>query len=164
MDTVRLTVHGTPQSAGSKRAFMRPGARFPIVVDDNPKSRAWKDQIARACHEQYGGPFLEGALEAELHFFSPRPKGHYGTGKNAGIVKDSAPAHPIVKPDIDKLSRAVLDGLTEQLFRDDALIVRKCAEKHYGEPARVEILITVMPEQTVGTVVADAQLDLATAA
>lgn len=163
MTTVRLTVHGTPQPAGSKKAFMPKGARFPVVVDANSNAKGWKDQVARACAEQYGGPFLEGALEAEVHFFSPRPQGHFGSGSNAGVIKDSAPAAPIVRPDIDKLSRAVLDGLTGQLYRDDSQIVRKCAEKHYGEPARAEILITVMAQQTVGAVVGDAQLDLAAA-
>jgi Holliday junction resolvase RusA-like endonuclease len=163
MTTVRLTVHGDPQPAGSKRAFMRPGMRYPVITDDNPRSRGWKDQIAKAVAEQYGGEFLDGALEAEVHFFQVRPKGHYGTGRNAGVLKDWAPIAPIVKPDIDKLSRAVLDGLTGQLFRDDAQIVEKRATKHYGEPARVEIMVSVMEQQTVGNMVDDAQLDLAAA-
>lgn len=163
MKSVKLCVYGTPQPAGSKKAFMPKNARFPVVVDANSNAKGWKDQIGKACAEQYGGPFLEGALEAEMHFFVPRTKGHFGTGANAGVIKDSAPAAPIVRPDIDKLSRAVLDGLTGQLYRDDAQIVEKRARKHYGEPARVEIMISVMAEQTVGNIVDDAQLDLAAA-
>jgi Holliday junction resolvase RusA-like endonuclease len=164
MASVRLTVHGTPQSAGSKRAFMPRGGRYPVVVDDNPKSRGWKQQVARACHDQYGGEFLEGPLEIELHFFLPRPKGHFGTGRNAGVVKASAPAFPIVKPDVDKLSRAILDGLTGQLYRDDALIVRKYASKRYGEPARVEILVSEIEDQAVREPTDESQLALADAA
>jgi Holliday junction resolvase RusA-like endonuclease len=139
MDTVKIIVHGDCQPAGSKRAFMPKGGRFPVVVDDNPRSKGWKSQIAAACAEQYGGPFLEGPLAMVVRFYQARPKGHYGSGRNSGRLKDSAPSRSIVKPDIDKLSRAVLDGLEGQLYRHDAMIVEKFAQKLYGEPARVEI-------------------------
>lgn len=149
-NTVSLTVYGNSQPAGSKRAFQRPGARFAQVVDANPKAAGWKDQIGRACAEQYGGPFLEGPLVMIVRFYQPRIKGHFGTGRNAGLLKDSAPARPVVKPDIDKLSRAILDGLTGQLYHDDAQVVTKLAEKHYGVPARVEIEVTALEHSTVG--------------
>jgi Holliday junction resolvase RusA-like endonuclease len=161
MTTVSLVVHGDAQPAGSKRAFMRPGARFPQVVDANPKSAGWKSQIGKACAEQYGGAFLEGPLVMIVRFYQPRIKGHFGTGRNAGLLKDSAPARPIVAPDVDKLSRAVLDGLTGQLYRDDAQVVTKLAEKHYGEPARVEIEVTPLEHSTIGEDALAEQLALA---
>jgi Holliday junction resolvase RusA-like endonuclease len=161
MTTVTLIVHGDSQPAGSKKAFLPKGARFPVVVDANPKAAGWKDQIGKACAEQYGGPFLEGALAATIRFYAVRPQGHYGSGRNATLLKDSAPARPIVAPDIDKLSRAVLDGLQGQLYRNDAQIVTKLAEKHYGEPARVEIEVTAMDKQTVADELETSQLAIA---
>ena len=53
-----------------------------------------------------------------------RPKSHFGTGKNADKVKQSAPVFPATMPDIDKLMRAILDGLTDaQVWLDDGQVV-----------------------------------------
>ena len=139
---------------------MKPGMRFPVVVDANPRAKGWKEQVAKACAEQYGGPFLEGALEATIRFYTPRPAAHFGTGRNAGLLKDRAPSRPIVAPDVDKLSRAILDGLQGQLYRNDAQVVDKDAHKLYGEPARCEVEVTPLEQQTVGEQVTREQLAL----
>ena len=39
---------------------------------------------------------------------------------------------PSVAPDLDKLVRAVLDGLTAIAYRDDGQVVRITATKQYG--------------------------------
>jgi Holliday junction resolvase RusA-like endonuclease len=160
-DTVIIIAHGHCEPAGSKKAFMRPGARFPVVVDANPKAKGWKERVGAACAEQYGGPFLEGALAMTVRFYAPRPAKHFGSGRNSGLLKDSAPSRPTVAPDVDKLSRAVLDGLQGQLYRNDSQVVEKHASKHYGEPARVEIEVAVLERQTVGEQVVAEQLALA---
>jgi len=66
--------------------------------------------------------------------------GHYGTGKNAGIVKPSKAAllHT-VKPDLDKLERAVLDGLADICFGDDAVVVKITGSKFYSPTEGVQI-------------------------
>ena len=160
MTSVHLIVFGDPQPAGSKKAYNIPGQQYPVIVDANPKARGWKDAIAKTCAVNYGGPLLGGPLTMVVDFYQPRPKGHFGSGRNAGQVREGAPAHPSIKPDIDKLSRAVLDGLTGQLYRDDAQIVRKVATKHYGEPARVEIQVEQI-EITVGDQARSTQLSIA---
>lgn len=54
-------------------------------------------------------------------FHLPRPKGHYRTGANAHLLRDSAPEQPSVKPDLDKLVRSTMDGLSEAgVWHDDA--------------------------------------------
>ncbi len=47
----------------------------------------------------------------------------------------------VVKPDADKLVRAVTDSMTGIVFADDAQVVRVIAEKHYGSPERTEITV-----------------------
>jgi Holliday junction resolvase RusA-like endonuclease len=153
-------VYGDAQPAGSKKAYMRPGARYPVVVDANSKAAGWKKQIGRACAEQYGGSFLEGALEMTVRFYKPRPQNHFRTGKHAGLLKDSAPLRPTTAPDVDKLVRSIFDGLQGQLYRNDAQVVDMHASKLYGEPARVEIEVSVLDRQTVGQEVLDTQLAL----
>lgn len=157
---ISLVVYGDAQPAGSKKAYTPKGARFPVVVDANPRAAGWKTQIGQACANHYGGVFLDGALEMTMRFYKPRPQGHFRTGKHAGLLKDSAPLRPATAPDADKLARAVLDGLQGQLYRNDAQVVDMHASKHYGEPARVEIEVSVLDRQTVGQEVLDTQLAL----
>ena len=49
---------------------------------------------------------------------------------------------PYVRPDLDKLVRAVLDGLTGVAYEDDQQVVRLTAQKAYGETEGVHIKIS----------------------
>lgn len=116
-------VVGVPQTKGSARAFMRRGMRFPVITNDNPKCKGWQGAVADAAAVGMNGrePFA-GAVTLAMTFYFPRPKGHFGTGKNAGILKASAPKRHTVKPDLDKIVRAVKDGMTGVVYRDDAQV------------------------------------------
>lgn len=145
MSTVSFTVIGKPEPAGSKRAFRHNGTGRMVVVDANRKAKPWQVAVARAGAEAMdGGPLLSSAVELRLTFFSPRPKGHYGTGRNAGTLRSSAPSHPTGRPDVLKLARGVEDALTGVCWRDDAQIVDEHLHKHYGEPPRVEVRIAAV--------------------
>lgn len=137
---IRFTVFGTPQTAGSKRAFpiRRAGQKLGVrVTDDNPKSRDWKTTVSQVAAEHCRGGLIDGALGVEFVFWLVRPKGHFG---KRGLLP-SAPEFPAVKPDVLKLARAVEDALTGVAWRDDALIVDEHLAKRYGERAGVDIVI-----------------------
>ena len=51
-------------------------------------------------------------------------------------------SEPFKRPDIDKLSRAVLDGLTGVAYEDDEQVVKLIAVKEYGNVEGVTIRIT----------------------
>ena len=129
-DGLRFQVYGLPQPGGSKRAFVV-GKRA-MIVDANPKAKDWKTTVAQTVAEQYDGPLLTGALELNVTFIMPRPKGHYGTGRNAGVLKTNAPKFHIVRPDSTKLLRPTEDALTGIIWRDDAQLAIR-AMKLYGE-------------------------------
>jgi Holliday junction resolvase RusA-like endonuclease len=65
--------------------------------------------------------------------YFPRPKSHYGTGRNAGKLKATAPTHNDGKPDRDNLDKAILDAMTGIGFmRDDKQVVAgEAPEKLY---------------------------------
>ena len=88
---------------------------------------------------------LAGPLELTVTFYLARPRGHYGTGRNADRLRPSAPAHPTTRPDTSKLVRALEDALTRQVYADDAQIVRQHAERRYGVPERTEVTIRQLP-------------------
>jgi Holliday junction resolvase RusA-like endonuclease len=71
-------------------------------------------------------------VHVRMTFNLPRPAGHYGSGKNAGKVRASAPREHVTKPDLDKLARCVLDALTGVVYADDSQVVGINASKCYG--------------------------------
>jgi hypothetical protein len=80
-----------------------------------------------------GPTFPTGPVIVGIRFRLARPKGHYGTGRNAGQLRRSAPVAPDTKPDIDKLVRSTLDGMGEAgVWRDDAQVVGLCVVKDYA--------------------------------
>jgi Holliday junction resolvase RusA-like endonuclease len=141
VNSVSAVVYGQPQPGGSKIPGRAKSGRL-FTRDDNPKLKDWQRQVAQEVGRVVDGqPVLEGPLRLTLRFYLLRPKGHYGTGRNEGHVRPSAPAHPATRPDTTKLVRAVEDALTGIVWRDDAQVCEQAARKLYGEPARVELQV-----------------------
>jgi Holliday junction resolvase RusA-like endonuclease len=71
-------------------------------------------------------------MRLDVGFYMPRPKAHFRTGKNAGILRDDAPVWFTSKPDRDNLLKSVDDALTQIGFwKDDALAVVGTIAKRY---------------------------------
>ena len=140
--TVFFTVYGKASPSGSKTVgFTKTGQHF--VRDSAKGAASWKRTVAQVAGvEMADKPLLTGPLQLIVNFYLPRPKGHYGTGKNAERVKDGAPRFPIVKPDTTKLVRAAEDACNGICWRDDAQVVTQVARKRYGTPARITVDIT----------------------
>ena len=150
---VSFTVIGKPQPAGSKRGFpiKRSNGTIGVAISDsNPKAKEWKSIVIDACQEAYKGPLLRGHLAVYMTFYLPRPKGHFGSGRNAHLLRQASPKFPTVKPDVLKLARGTEDALTGVLWGDDAQTVDLCLSKRYGEPARVVIKVVCHQETTIG--------------
>lgn len=137
---VEFEVLGRPQPAGSKRAFRHPHTGQLIVTDVNRKARPWMQDVAQVGLEAMrGSPMLRGPLFLEVTFFMARPKGHYGTGRRAMFLKDSAPEFPVTRPDTTKLLRGLEDALSGVVYADDSQIVTQVVRKRYGDPERVVV-------------------------
>jgi len=128
--SVTFFVPGIPRPGGSKRGFVIPKTKRVIITEDCKRSKDWKTAVAFAAHAQILNPF-EGALKLEITFMFPRPKGHFGTGKNAGILRYTAPCFPHVRPDATKLVRSTEDALKGIAWLDDSQIVDQHAMKVY---------------------------------
>ena len=129
---ISFFVPGLPRPGGSKRAFVPKGWTRAIVTDANPKAKDWKASVAHAAREAYKRPLLTTPLIVKVIFQMPRPKSHYGTGKNAGVLKDDAPYYHASKPDTLKLMRSTEDALTGILWRDDSANVVLHLSKVYN--------------------------------
>lgn len=139
---VEFTIPGIPGHQGS-----RTRGRYGGSFDDNSDLAPWrKDAIACALEARpadASGPVFVGPVFVWARFVFPRLKGHYGTGRNARILKESAPYWVTTKPDTDKCQRALGDVLTfSGIVRDDSQIVRWEAEKVYGDLPYVDVAIS----------------------
>lgn len=133
--TVRFYVPGLPIAQGSKVR-----TNYGMRESNDKKLKPWRATIATIAAREVGEIF-HNPVTVMLKFTFPRPKAHYGSGRNAATVKLSAPHFHTVKPDIDKLQRAVFDALTSIVWRDDSQVCVVRAEKVYGDAAGVEITI-----------------------
>ena len=122
-----VDVQGVPVPQGSKRVF-----NGRLVDVNHEKLREWRALVARLI-EHEGATFHTGPVMVTLDFYLPRPRGHFGTGRNESKLKPSAPRVPVTKPDIDKLTRAVLDALTHMAFRDDSQVAVLVVRKLYAD-------------------------------
>ncbi|GAB2714792.1 RusA family crossover junction endodeoxyribonuclease [Streptomyces bullii] len=126
-----LTVHGTPGPQGSKTRNAA-GAMY----ESSAKVKPWREAVKHAAldalaHDEAWQPLCEAVL-LEVVFTLRRPKGHYGTGRNAGVVKASAPQLPTGKPDTDKLLRSTQDALKDAgVLLDDSVVTDTSAAKRY---------------------------------
>lgn len=132
-----LRVYGVPRPQGSKR-YVGNG-RFVEASDVKP----WRQAIAKAVFDEFvatsdSDTFTEPVV-IEAVFFLPKPK----------TVKR---VWPSVAPDLDKLCRAVGDGLSvdSNALDDDSLIVRWDAAKVYAispELAGVSLKVRLADEK-----------------
>jgi Holliday junction resolvase len=142
---IRVWVPGLCKPAGSKRGFFNKKSGKVMIVDACAKSRPWKTDVKAFATEVYKGPPLMGPVEVIAVFYVPRPKGHYGSGKNAAQLKSSAPAFPTTKPDLLKLMRACEDALTGVIYKDDSQIVVEHMFKVYADQRGPGVSIEIIP-------------------
>jgi Holliday junction resolvase RusA-like endonuclease len=114
---VSFTVYGEPLA--QKRPRARIHGKHARVYDD-PKSVKAKDTLAVIIQQNSPPRLLAGPLKVDILFCFGRPKSHFGTGRNAGVIKKSAPQYKWNKPDRDNLDKLVLDAMSGIIFHDDA--------------------------------------------
>ena len=130
MSFVQFFVPGIPQAQGSIAVNRNTGGLY----ENNKKLLPWRSEMIAVAKVamQDRQPFT-GPVRVQLTAVFPRPKTHYGTGRNADLIKESAPPFHCQKPDADKLARAVLDALTiAGVWRDDALATFVSIQKNWG--------------------------------
>jgi len=126
---VRIVVRGRPAPQGSKR-HVGGGRMIEMSKAVGPWREAVRTETQLAMRHE---PPLGCPVEVNIMFYLKRPASHYRTGRNAHLLRDNAPEWPAGKPDLDKLARAVLDGLTMGgAWKDDSQAVRLDVIKLYA--------------------------------
>lgn len=127
---VTIFVPGTPQPQGNHRV-----GRAGHIYDSNPKLEGWRRAVTLVARRAWlpRKPLDEPACVA-IEFKMPRPKRPRFT-------------HPAVKPDLDKLERAIGDALEAAgVLKNDSRIVHVTKEKVYAAPGELPgATITIAP-------------------
>jgi crossover junction endodeoxyribonuclease RusA len=125
-------VPGRPAAQGSKRHVG--GGRF---IEASKYLPAWRKAITQTAQtiaiasdwEQADGP-----IQLHLDFYLARPQS----------VSRTARPFPVKPPDLDKLVRAVCDGLTDAgIWEDDSQVIRLIARKDYADTMEPGVHIQV---------------------
>lgn len=119
-------VEGIPVPQGSKTAMVVNGRA--VMFEANKKHKSWREHVSATIPAMYH-PSTQ-PVRVELMFYFNRPK----------TVKRE---HMSVKPDIDKLSRSVLDCLSGRVIKDDSQVVILNARKEYTDKSP-GVLVRVM--------------------
>lgn len=129
---VTFDVSGQPVPKGSFRAFAHRTTGQIIVQSQSRGSlKAWETLIGFTARESMRRP-ADGPIILSLAFTLRLPKS-----------RDTRPR----RPDLDKLVRAVLDGLTGVAYHDDAQVISLAATKEYGGSPGVKIILVTADER-----------------
>lgn len=148
MTTQYLNLHvpGLPIPQGSMRLV---GGGRRMIHNKHNELMSWRASvaahaIAEIIHTERRGQGVwpaTGPCGLVVTFHIPRPKHHYRTGKFANLLRATAPREHQVKPDLDKLVRAVCDALVTAcaVVDDSQICVLRAAKKWCTEPAYCSI-------------------------
>ena len=131
---IEVFVEGDPQTKGSYMVI--PGNRYPIA-QRSKALRVWEKAVREGVE---GFSLIPGPVVVGLDFHLPRPL----IKKVRPQHKDPLKRHPVPEryPDVDKLTRAVLDGLKKgEAYEDDARVILLLADKLYADPTGCDIKI-----------------------
>lgn len=128
-ELITFSIEGTPASKGSYRAVTgrsrKTGKPVTRLIPMDKKERPWRDKVRHAAlaamTDNHFAGFGRGVpVELCVGFVVSRPK----------TVRRY---RPTVKPDLDKLLRCLMDGLTDSgIIHDDAQITNIAASKGYA--------------------------------
>ena len=152
MDSFSFFVPGEPITEGSTRAFTS-GQRVVVTHDRGRELDQWRIKVAHAAEaaaeDAYWEPRYDGPVEVWAEFRLPRPKSAPKSRKHAQM-----------KPDLDKLQRAVGDALAPYkrpgVLSDDSRIVAWSAVKRYADdthPAGVTVRVSKARDYLTGQVI-----------
>ena len=142
-DSFSFTVFGVdPAPQGSKKYVgtrrTASGANIPLIIESSPKLPAWRKAVSEAVKQAMidsgDDSKFEGAVKVEAVFYLTRKR---------TVTR----LYPTVPPDVDKLTRSLLDSIGfGGVWGDDSQVVRLEVSKKYATgQAGVAVTISNYP-------------------
>ncbi len=124
-------VEGIPRTKGSWRAVPNPKTGKIVMLHDNPRTKSWQAAVTAAARKAWTPASPTAApVFLSLAFWLQRPPSQM---RKHGALRKGVSVLPIGKNrnDLDKLTRAVFDGLKGVIYEDDSQVYRCEAVKQY---------------------------------
>ena len=145
---VEFFVPGRVASGGSKQGHWNPKAMRKdgqmgkvVMAPDSKYTKPWMAIVGAYARDamlqqQDNRMILWGPILLWIEFLFVRPKGHFGTGRNADKLKPNAPHFHTSKPDGVKCCRSTEDACTGIIWRDDSQVAMHNLSKVYADPGQ----------------------------
>ena len=137
-DPILVRVVGWPRPQPRPKAYVR--GQHASVYDPGTAAE-WRARVELAMEPHRPAVPLLGPVRIDLIFVIPRPKGHFGSGRNKDKLKPSSPRYWHTAKagkhggDRDNYAKAVADALTDAgVLDDDALICWGETRKRWARP------------------------------
>lgn len=137
MNTITFFVPGNPQALKRHRTFHAKGR----AIQYDPSQGDKADFLAKCMEHRPPQPWDE-PIMVSLSFYFSRPKSHYNA---KGKLKATAKLYHVSKPDVDNLTKLVMDAMNGWFFRDDSQAFEIHAFKSYSEMPGVKVEIKRIP-------------------
>jgi len=104
----------------------------------DPSAGDKKDFLGKAMANRPDEPIL-GPVCLQLTCVFARPKCHYRTGRNAHLLKETAPYWYTSTPDADNVLKFVGDALNGIFWKDDRQVIPLPVYRVYGKTPGIQI-------------------------
>ena len=137
MNPIQFFVAGKVVGQPRVKAYSRGGHAgvYSPTLKDNGQPHPivlWSDRVSAEAVKHRPSEPIMGPISVSLLCLFKRPKTHYGTGKNAGVLKASALNWHTSTPDRDNCDKAILDILTGlDFWKNDSQVCDGRVTKRY---------------------------------
>ena len=134
---IAVHIPGVPRGKGRPKFYRRQDGGVGTYTPETTVS--YENLVRFATQEAMrgAGP-LDGPVALEMFFFLPIPK---SAGKKVRADMGAGKVHPAKKPDLDNITKAVLDGMNGVAFHDDAQVVQITALKAYSDRPGAHVVV-----------------------
>lgn len=127
----KFEVIGKPTSKGRPRL-----GRYGTYTDE--KTVNYENLVKYSFLNKYKPELIEGAIKVKMLAIFEVPQSY---SKKKRVTLLNTKCNYTHKPDVDNISKIILDSLNGLAYKDDSQITRLEIEKQYGEQAKVIVEI-----------------------
>ena len=136
MDRVTFVIAGQPMGKARHRSMVLPNG---MIHNYNSKANQdYEKLVAAEYKKQCSNIYFTGELEVVINAYFNIPKSWSKKKQEQAIEGE---IRPQTKPDLDNISKIILDSLNNVAFDDDKQITDLHIHKHYSDEPRVEVTI-----------------------
>lgn len=137
---MKFVIEGRPQGKARARTFWN--SRMGKMQSITPEQTKSYEDLIRWSYKAAGGTYLgKGQFTVAIRAIYEVPASYPKKKREAALRGE---IRPCVKPDVDNITKVILDALNGVAYLDDSGVIAVTVEKEYGVAARVEVEIEAL--------------------